>query len=121
MVDSVGVVWSVKMGNLRGLAEKVAHRRYQRALAVAIDLAPQVTEWLQNNAQWEDVTGHARASLECVVIEGTSSFAMKIKGGGAEAPYVVFLEFDNAGKFAIIGPALEYWGPIFAEAFRGFV
>ncbi len=111
------MTWHANLYGLEGLLLRAARQRYRLALREALKLAEEAAEWMKDNAPWEDQTGRARASLECVVIEDVrnKSFSIIFKGGGNEAPHMVFLEFDNAGKFSIIEPALEHWAPIFRE------
>lgn len=113
--------WDIDLKGLRGAALRAAEMRYRAARDAAERLIPEIVAWLKANAPWQDVTGLARESLDCVLEEGHNSFRLTILGGGGTASHLVFLEFDNAGKFSIIGPALEYWTPIFARAIRDAV
>jgi hypothetical protein len=107
--------WNVDLKGLRAFALAQRRRRYDRAAAAARVLADEATRWMRENRPWEDQTGRARESLQCQVIEEPTRITIRFSGGGAEAPYMLTLEFDHAGEFAIVGPSLEYWTPRFRQ------
>lgn len=85
---------------------------YQGVLlnAVALELegmSGEIEAWLKANAPWKDDTGEARRQLFCRVL--TDSIVSIEMGHGVS--YGLWLELKNSGKYAIIGPALDYWGP----------
>ena len=72
--------------------------------------APEIENWMKDNASWEDRTGNARQALWA---EATAlvAGAMVQFGHGANIPYGLYLETLYSGKYAIIGPALDYFAP----------
>jgi hypothetical protein len=74
---------------------------------------------MQQNARWEDRTGDARrllnTDLEIVVGE---MYAITLDHG---VEYGKYLELKHQGRFAIIQPALDHWGPIVFDAVRRFM
>jgi hypothetical protein len=100
--------------NFDGLRAKVARvKAARRALARRIceQWADDVVEWMKANALWSDDTGFARRTLQ-VIRKYAGDFTFRFT---SEAPYIVFLEHDHAGEFAILGPALQVWAPILME------
>lgn len=66
--------------------------------------AAEAEAWMKANAPWQDRTGAARAGLTATV-EGN---AITLAHG---VDYGLWLEIANQGKYAIIAPAIDYWGP----------
>lgn len=77
-------------------------------LQLALSFAPKIEAWMKQNASWTDRTGNLRTSLYAAVEELVNEIAIYIDYG---LEYGVYLEFKNAGRYAIIGPALDYWSP----------
>lgn len=71
--------------------------------------APEIANWMKENAPWTDRTGNARqglhTELEALAYEMTLILAHGVQ-------YGLPLELRNAGRYAIIGPALDEWAPI---------
>ncbi len=74
---------------------------------------PEIEAWLKANAPWTDQTGNLRQSLWADVQVLTHNIMIQFDYG---LDYGVFLEFKNAGKFAVITPAYDLFAPrIFAD------
>jgi hypothetical protein len=84
-----------------------AIRRGIRALADR--RAPEIEAWMKSNAVWTDRTGNARQTLNTEVEQVSLDMVQIILAHGVE--YGIYLELANAGNYAIITPALDYWGP----------
>lgn len=67
-------------------------------------------QWMKINAGWTDRTGNARQTLSAQVEAISRDMMEIILAGGVD--YFIWLELANAGRFAIIGPALDYFGPL---------
>jgi hypothetical protein len=81
--------------------------------AIALKWAPEIQNWMRDNASWTDRTGNARQSLHTEVHNLTSEIALLLAHG---VSYGVQLELGFSGRYAIIGPALdEFWGQIWAD------
>lgn len=90
--------------------------RYTRAIfvsgrRVAEQRAEDATAWMQENAPWEDRTGAARAGLHVDVLESPGVLAELVFSHDDSLDYPVWLEIANGGRYAIIAPAVDYWGP----------
>ena len=90
------------------------YNKYQQQLRSAIlqllaARQPEITEWMQSNAPWTDRTGNARRGLN-VDIEAFADGIMLILQHGVT--YGIYLELKNSGRYAILTPALDYWGPV---------
>jgi hypothetical protein len=86
-----------------------AIRRGIRALADR--RAPEIEAWMKSNAVWTDRTSNARQSLYSDVEQVSLDMVHIILAYGATIDYAIYLELANAGRFSIITPALDYWGP----------
>jgi hypothetical protein len=84
---------------------------WEAILAVCHRRAPEIQNWMRSNAPWTDRTGNARQGLNTQVeaaIEG--DYIALIFAHGVF--YGIFLELRNSGRYAVVNPALDYWGPI---------
>jgi hypothetical protein len=72
--------------------------------------APQIEQWMRQNASWTDRTGDARAGLraELDVLTGIG-IALAMRHG---VSYGMALETAYGSRFAILGPALDFWGAV---------
>lgn len=77
--------------------------------AIAARRAPEIEAWMKQNAVWTDRTGNARQTLHTEVEDLSLDMVQITLDHGVS--YGVFLELANAGTYAIIAPALDYWGP----------
>lgn len=81
--------------------------------AIANRWAPEIQNWMRDNAAWTDRTGNARQSLHTEVFNLTSEIALMLAHG---VEYGIHLELGFSGRYAIIGPALdEFAGRIWAD------
>jgi len=71
-----------------------------------------IENWMKakEHAKWQDHTGNARQTLYAEVHMLAGSMVEIILSHGMS--YGIFLELNNAGRFAVIGPALDHWAPI---------
>lgn len=81
--------------------------------------APQVENWMKANARWTDRTANARQSLWADTEQVVNVMVQLIFAHGVE--YGTYLEgwdernqrwMQNAGTWAIIGPALDHFAPL---------
>ena len=79
-------------------------------MAIANRRAPEIENWMKENAPWTDRTGNARQTLFTEVQQVTDKMVHIIVSHGVH--YGLFLEVKNAGKYAIVNPAIDHWGPI---------
>lgn len=77
---------------------------------VAEQRAEDATAWMKETAPWQDQTGRARAGLHVDVKESPGVLAELVFSHDESLDYPIWLEIANAGRFAIIAPAIDYWG-----------
>ena len=83
---------------------------------LALRYAPEIETWMKTNAVWTDRTGDARQTLGSEVIELTEAVVIAF-GHGVD--YGIFFETMQAGRFAIVTPALDFFAPkIWADVRR---
>lgn len=87
-------------------AEAIRRGVYQIAQRRALE----IEAWMKQNAPWTDRTGNARQTLYTAVEQASRDMVDIIMAHGMD--YGIFLELAHAGRYAIIGPAIDYWGPI---------
>lgn len=78
--------------------------------AIVQKYAPLIENWMKEQASWTDRTGHARQSLRAEVEYEVNEIYLYLYYEDIE--YDVFLEYANSGRYSILAPALDYWGPI---------
>jgi hypothetical protein len=71
--------------------------------------APEVENWMKSNAPWTDRTGNARNGLAARAYQDKDGHGIILYH---QVPYGIWLEIRFNGEYAIIGPALQYWGPL---------
>ena len=84
---------------------------------VAHNYAPQIEEWMKDNAPWTDRPDderpegliHAREGLTAYVDEARGAIGVIRMSYDPDTEYGVWLEFAYQGRWGIIGPALDYW------------
>lgn len=87
---------------------------YARAIHTGVYLIFQrytgeIESWMKSNAPWTDRTGNARQTLYAEVTDLANRFVeLEI---GQMMSYGIFLELANAGRYAILGPAIDYFLP----------
>jgi hypothetical protein len=90
------------------LATAYVNAIHRGVFVIAQRWAPEIANYMKANAPWTDRTGNARQALYTAV-EVVNSMVELIMSHGVE--YGIFLELKNAGHFAIVNPALDYFAP----------
>lgn len=93
-----------------GYAAYVRDQVYQLCLR----RAPEIETWMKQNAPWTDRTGNARQALYTFVEQMQEAVVVNLSHGQG-IYYGLFLETRNAGRFSILAPAIDYWGPIIMQ------
>lgn len=93
------------------LVERYTNTIFLSGRRVAEQRAEEAEQWMQDNAPWEDRTGDASAGLYVDVRESPGVLAELVFAHGEDVPYAVWLELAHGGTYAIIAPAIDYWGP----------
>jgi len=78
--------------------------------AIADRRAPEIANWMKDNAPWTDRTGNARQTLWTEVTDVANKMVTIMLSHGVY--YGIFLELNNAGRYAIIDPALDHFAPV---------
>jgi hypothetical protein len=86
------------INRIRQGVRRIAHRR-----------AVEIEEWMKANHLWQNITGAAEVGLESYVEQVGMDMVHIILEHGVS--YGIFLELANGGRYAIITPALDYFGP----------
>lgn len=89
---------------------------YQTIMALVLIRSAQIEAWMKANAIWIDRTGNARQSLHTDVLALKSHIKIALSHG---MTYGKWLELAHGGTYAIITPALDFWGPVLWEDVRG--
>ena len=95
---------------LEGLAVQYASAIHAGVFAIVQRRAPEIQNWMKENAPWTDRTGNARQGLHTDPNQVINQLVWLILSHGVD--YGVYLEHKNAGRFAIVSPAIDHWAPI---------
>lgn len=90
---------------------EVRAAQVQRQVERSADrFSKKIEAWMRANAVWTDRTGDARRELRAEVIDITGKAVLILLRHGVD--YGLWLEVSNAGKYAILGRALDTWAPV---------
>ena len=71
----------------------------------------EVASDMKTQAPWTDRTGNARASLFTALIHEARRTVGILLSHGSVIDYSTFLEYGFSGRFAILAPSVDRWGP----------
>jgi len=91
------------------LGDAYASAIHRGVKAIVDRWAPEIENWMKQNAPWTDRTGNARQTLHTEVEEVVDEMVEIIMAHGVY--YGIYLELCNAGRYAIINPALDHFAP----------
>jgi len=103
------------------IAENAGHmdRRLDAAVGAVMERSKDLAvAHMRSNAPWTDRTGNARSGLDGIVFKAGSRWWMNLFG---RANYQIWLEVKNQGRYAIITPTIESWGPRTMRMFTGLI
>lgn len=81
--------------------------------AYAEDKAEEMERYMKQNHVWKNRTGNAERGLYGKVTTSRKKYVTTIEiGHGKDIWYSVYLEFYYGGRFAIIQPTLDLFGPM---------
>lgn len=109
--------WSIEWKNftpgrlVEWLGEARAAQVERQVTRVAERNAKKIEAWMKANAPWTDRTGEARRTLRAEVLDVTGRAALILLQYGTDYGGL-YLETMQAGRFAIIGPAIDAWAPV---------
>ncbi len=118
MAVQTGFHWDVPPSTaFPELAEAYATALHRGVYAIAQRWQPEINNWMKENAPWTDRTGNARQTLYTEVQDVVNEMVTIIMSHGVN--YGIYLELKNAGRFAIVNPALDHFAPkIWADVKR---
>jgi hypothetical protein len=70
--------------------------------------APNIENWMKDNAPWTDQTGNLRQSLHAEVEVEPTRVSILFDYG---LDYGKYLEYGNAGTYAIVAPTMDHFAP----------
>lgn len=100
---TVSVEWETK--ELEQKLRDITENLDEKVAAIFRENEAWATVWMKANAPWTDNTGRARAELGAKSYSSGHTHEMVLFGG---APYQIWLEVANSGRFQILGPAMRY-------------
>jgi hypothetical protein len=91
------------------LAEAYVAAIHQGVVAIVQRWAPEIENWMKRNASWTDRTGNARQTLHTEIEQVVNQMVELTLAHGVR--YGIYLELRNAGRYAVINPALDHFAP----------
>lgn len=76
------------------------------------------TAYMKTNAPWTDRTSVARNGLGAIAFKQGTRWVLNLFG---RANYQIWLEVKNGGKYAIITPTIQIWGPRIMRNMSGLI
>lgn len=83
--------------------------------AVMLRFEPEIEAWMKENAGWNDQTGNLRQTLYSLFYSAPDDFFLI---ADYKLWYGVFLELANAGRYAVVAPAIDTFAPRIFQAIR---
>lgn len=106
--------WGFAWQGLEGLNDNLLQfeaKTLNDVRVAAENLAEEMESYMKANAAWTDDTGNAREGLQAVVAwQDDKNFSIML-GHGAEIYYGIWLEVRWGGRFAIVLPTAQHFGP----------
>lgn len=100
-----------------GRALNTGDKKVVKAVMARMEyFAPQIEGDMKINAPWTDRTGNARNGLAARAFHSGQEMGIVLYH---QVPYGIYLETRWSGKFAIINPSIDKWGPIVLRGFGG--
>ena len=93
------------------LYAQYAQELEREIVQLAERMADEIVEYMKSEAPWQDRTGEARANLFTLVQHEAGQMVSILLSHGSLIPYGVYLELGYGGRFAIIAPSIDWFGP----------
>jgi len=97
------------------LEKKLKSKKLALLTLLATRYAPQAEAWMKMNRPWQDRTSHARQTLHTWVETGSGRVILWLAHG---VEYGVNLEYNFAGRYAIIAPTIDLFAPLILDDVR---
>lgn len=115
----MGFKWEVSPTDVfPAMASKYTQAIFQSGRQVAYDQAEAMENYAKQNAPWTDRTGDARERLHATV-EETGPIGTIVLSHGVD--YGLWLEIANGGRYAIIAPTIDVYGPIVMRSLQNMI
>ena len=114
--------WGFAWVGLESVADNVIEWRdaeMQNLHQAVESLATEMEAYMKANAPWQDRTGDARDGLQAVVVWNSETNFTIYLGHGAHIDYGIWLEVRWGGRYAIVTPTAEYYGPQIGARLKG--
>lgn len=109
-----------QIGPRLGIGPLVTESAVFESLELMVD---DIEQWMKENAPWDDRSGDARDGLRAEVIRGSvggltaTEIAIMVYH---TVSYGLYLEVRWNGRYAIINPTIERWGPAMMHQLKIF-
>jgi hypothetical protein len=101
--------WDKKPSDAFGdLATAYANTIRRAVLQLADRYAVEIEQHMKNTAPWTDRSSNARQTLTARAENTPNSVEIMLRHG---VDYGIYLELANAGRYAIIAPTIDEYGP----------
>jgi hypothetical protein len=101
-------------GGIRDNLRKGPEQVKTAAWITAQRFAPEVENYMKNEAPWHDITGNARNGLSARAFREVDLIGIELSHSVA---YGIYLETRFSGRYAIIEPTIDHMGPIVMRQF----
>lgn len=101
-----------------GLRDNLIHgdKKFQEAAWITAQRsAPDVENYMKDNAPWHDITGNARNGLTARAFQEGTDVGIDL---AHSVSYGIYLEARWSGRFAIIQPTIDAMGPVVMRRFE---
>jgi hypothetical protein len=98
--------------------ERLGPRVEQAAFDIMDRQGDLATAYMKTNAPWTDRTSVARNGLGAKAFKQGKRLVLNLFG---KARYQIWLEVKNNGRYAIITPTFEIWGPRVMRSMQGLI
>lgn len=103
-----GAKFLFRDGGIRYNLEHGTDKMMRAALITAESMAPEVENFMKNNAPWQDQTGNARNGLTARAYREGDEVGIVLSHS---VFYGIYLETRFSGRYAIIQPTIDEMGP----------
>lgn len=93
------------------LYAQYAEELEREIVALAEQMTDEITEYMKAEARWTDRTGETRASLFSTVQHEARHMVSILVSHGSLITWAAYLELGFGGRFAIIAPTIDWFGP----------
>lgn len=117
MSGAFDVTWNITPQESWGQLVQAQVNAIETEIVALIDgLTDDVAAWMKAEARWTDRTGDARAGLYADVEYIANQAVYLLMSHDVTLAYTWYLEYAHAGRFSILGDAVDVWSPV---VFRG--